>query len=38
ALAGKCPTPEVTHVFSPTLVRRHAVSTPTDTGHLSTTE
>lgn len=38
ALAGKCPTPEVTHVFSPTLVRRHSVSTPTDTGHLSTTD
>uniref|UniRef100_UPI003298DBFD substrate-binding domain-containing protein n=1 Tax=Salmonella enterica TaxID=28901 RepID=UPI003298DBFD len=38
AVAGKCPTPEVTHVFRPTLVRRHSVSPPTDTGHLSTTD
>lgn len=38
ALAEKRPVPEITHVFSPTLVRRHSVSTPSETGNSSSND
>lgn len=30
ALADRLPPPEITHLFSPTLVRRHSVIAPSD--------
>lgn len=38
ALAEKRPLPDVTHVFSPTLVRRHSVTTPAEPGNASSNE
>ena len=38
ALAEKRPLPDVTHVFSPTLVRRHSVTPPADPGNASSNE
>ena len=38
ALAEKRPVPEITHVFNPTLVRRHSVSTLTEPGNSSSNE
>ena len=38
ALAEKRPVPEITHVFNPTLVRRHSVSTLTEPGNSSSND
>lgn len=38
ALAEKRPAPEITHVFNPTLVRRHSVSALTEPGNSSSSD
>ncbi|EOL7445415.1 DNA-binding transcriptional regulator GalS, partial [Escherichia coli] len=39
ALADNRPLPEITNVFSPTLVRRHSVSTPSlEASHHATSD